>query len=461
MATVTREQIGTLHDKLTVKLLKSDFLPNFENAIKQYAKTANMPGFRKGMVPMAMVRKMAGQKLFGDQLMETAGKQLESFMRQERVAIFGQPMMIQDAPMYIDFNNPPAEVEFKFEIGIKPQFEIAAIRDRAHLIAYRIMVTDKMLDDEVERIKRRFGKVENQRYVTGKEDVIYCTFEPCDEHGVVTVDDVKEETVLLGKMPAKLEELLMGKEPGAEIVFKPAEACTAEELPKFLKDPLRAAPEMADHFYILKLTKVGLLIPMDLGFELYGQVFPHAHVTGETDFRDKLKVELQREFDRIARERYHNEIFELLVHTTDITLPVPFLKRWLKEGGQNPKTEIEVETEFGAFEHQLRWQLISEQIIQQHRISVTREEVMNDIKARILAQYGMDADEDVPWMHSYLEKALQDNKLGDETFRRLLTEKVFLVLENQFNTEMQEIEEEAFFKLPSAHAAHHHHGHQH
>lgn len=460
MATVARENLGTLHDKVTVKLTKEDYLPSFEKSLKQYAKTANVPGFRKGMVPAGMIRKMAGPAMFNEEVIRSAGRELETYMQNEKLAIFAQPMILpNETPVKLDINNP-TDVEFAFEIGLKPDFEIPAIKNRTKLNAYKINVTDKMMDDEIERIKRRYGKVEDQDAVTSKDDVIYCTFEPCDADGNVTGDKL-EETALLEKMPAKLQDMLMGKKANDTMVIVPAEVCTTEELPKFLKDPLKAGEEKGNHHYKLTLTKVGLLVPMEMGAELFAAVFPNDMVADETAFREKIKVELQREYDRIARERYHNEIFELLVHDTPITLPVPFLKRWMKEGGEKMRSAEEVEKEFSGFEHQLRWQLISDEVIRENGISVTRDEVKNDIKTRVLAYYGMDAEDEAPWMNGYIDKVMQDEKMADETYRRLLTDKIFMTLEGKFDTEMKEVSEEEFFKLPDAHAAHHQHHHHH
>ena len=456
MATVVRENLGTLHDKVTVKLTKEDYLPSFEKSLKQYAKTANVPGFRKGMVPAGMIRKMAGPAMFNEEVIRSAGRELETYMQNEKLSIFAQPMILpNETPVKLDINNP-TDVEFAFEIGLKPDFEIPAIKNRAKINAYKINVTDKMMDDEIERIKRRYGKVEDQDAVTSKDDVIYCTFEPCAADGNVTGDKL-EETALLEKMPVKLQDMLMGKKANDTMVIVPAEVCTAEELPKFLKDPLKAGEEKANHHYKLTLTKVGLLVPMEMGAELFAAVFPSDVVADETAFREKIKVELQREYDRIARERFHNEIFEMLVHNTPITLPVAFLKRWMREGGEKMRSAEDVEKEFSGFEHQLRWQLISDEVIRENRISVTREDVKADIKTRVLAYYGMEGDEEAPWMNGYLDKVMQDEKMADETYRRLLTDKIFLTLEGKFDAEMKEVNEEEFFKLPDAHAAHHHH----
>src|SRR4051794_40929855 len=111
MATVTRENIGTLHDKITVKLQKEDYMPSFEKTLKQYAKSANVPGFRKGMVPSGMLRKMYGQSVFSEEVVRTAGKKLEDYMRDEKLAIFAQPMILPEAARTQLDMNAPADVD--------------------------------------------------------------------------------------------------------------------------------------------------------------------------------------------------------------------------------------------------------------------------------------------------------------------------------------------------------------
>jgi len=455
MATVTREQLGTLHDKVTVKLTKEDYLPNFEKSLKQYAKTANVPGFRKGMVPAGMLRKMVGQSIFNEEVIRSAGRQLEDYMQQEKLAIFAQPMILPNEQQQKLDINQPIDVDFSFEIGLKPEFEIPAIQNKQTLNRYKIAINDKMMDDEVNRIQRRYGKVESQDTVNSKEDVIYSTFELVDADGNVHGDKT-EETLLLDKMPAKLQEQLMGKAAGAVVTFHPADVCSAEELPAFMK-MLKKDEAHANDSFTLTVTKVGLLVPAELNAELYAQVFPNSETNDEAEFRTKIKAELEKEYARIAGERLHNEMYELLVHNTPITLPVDFLKRWLREGGEKMKSAREVENEFPGFEHQLRWQLISDKIIADNNVNVSREEVLTDIKGRVLSYFGMTSEDEAPWMDSYIAKLEKDEKMADETFRRLLTDKIFATLETKFNVEEKNIDEESFFKLADPHAAHHHH----
>lgn len=458
MATVTREQIGNLHDKITVKLTKEDYLPSFEKSLKQYAKQANVPGFRKGMVPAGMIRKMYGPSIFNDEVLRTAGTELEEYLKKEQVAIFAQPMVLPgEQPLKLDMNSPE-EMDFFFEIGLKPDFEITPLKNKARLEHYKVTVTDKMVDDEVERMQKRYGTPQDQDTVVSADDILYCTYEACDAGGnVADGADKIEDTVLMEKYPAKLQEMLMGKKADDTLVIRPSEICTAEELAGFMKDPLKATTADADNYYKLTLTKVAKLIPHEVNEELFAKVFQNVEIKDEAEFKAKIKGELEREYERISNERLQNEIYELLVHQTPIELPVDFLKRWMREGGEKPKSAQEVENEFGGFDHQLRWTLISDKLISENGISVSRDEVLNDMKGRVMAYFGMTVDDDAPWMDGYMAKMAKDEKTMDETYRRILFDRLFQFLTTQFNMDVKEVSEEEFFKLPDAHAAHHHH----
>ncbi|MBS1776492.1 MAG: trigger factor [Bacteroidetes bacterium] len=457
MATVTRENIGTQHDKITVKLTREDYWPSFEKSLKQYAKQANVPGFRKGMVPTGMIRKMYGPSLFGDEVFRVAGRQLEEYLKNEKVSIFAQPLIAQGTTLNIDMNNP-VEMDFDFEIGLKPDFEIPALKDKKPLTKYKIEVDDKMLTDEVDRIRRRYGKVEDAEIIESKDNLLYASYEACDEHGNVAEDAAKvDDTSILETLPPKLQELLMGKKANDFLIIRPADLAADRDLEAFMNKPLKAPTADPSQSFKLTISKVGLLHPRDLDTELYLQVFPNDMITTEEAFRDRIAQDLHKEFDRIGADRLHNEIYELLVHNTPINLPVDFLKRWMKEGQEKPKSEAEVEREFPSFDHQLRWTLISDKLIADNHIEVSIDEVKDDVRKRVLAYFGMENDEEATWMDSYMAKVEKDNKTMDETYRRILFDRLFAWLETQFAVEEKSISDDAFFKLSDPHAAHHHH----
>lgn len=457
MATVTRESIGNLHDKLVVKITKEDYLPSFESALKKYSKNANVPGFRKGNVPAGMVRKMYGQSVFVEEVLNSANRELQAYLQQEKPEIFAQPIALEDQNLKFDMNQP-SDFDFAFEIGLKPDFEITPLNNKGKLTKYKIKVSDKLVDDEIDNISRRAGKVENPESFEKDTDIVYASYEACDAAGNVAEGTEKtEDVVTIEQMPKKLAEQLKTIKPEETIVFVPAEVCTEEELPVFMKSAIHKTDDEAatKAHYKLTLTKIGRLIPRELNEDFFGEAFPGAEIKDIDTFKERVRQELEKETDRIAKDRMQNEIFETLVHETPISLPVDFLKAWLKKGGETVKSDEEVEKEFGSFDHQLRWTLISDKLIREYDIQVSFEEVMADIKAKVMAYFGMKEGDDAPWMESYLEKMQKEEKTMDETYRRLLFDKLFEKLEDVMEVTQAEVTEEEFSKLAPSH--HHHH----
>lgn len=458
MATISREAIGELHEKITVALSKDDYNPSFEQSLKNYAKNANVPGFRKGKVPAGMVRKMYGQSVFQDEVLRSAGQQIDKYIHEQELGIFGQPMILPPSePLRLDMNNPQ-DFEFAFEIGLKPDFNLPALQQGTVFTRYKVQVSDDMLDDEVKRIARRNGKVENPDSITTKENILYASLRAVDDAGQpVEGAAPMEETILIEKLPVKLQELLMGQQTGSKFVFRPSEVATAEELPVFLKDSLKIDASKVEQQFELNITKIGLLIPCEIDAVLFSQVFPNDIITDEAAFRAKLREELGQQFAQASDNRINDEIYETLVHGTPMHLPVPFLKRWMREGGEKPRSEAQVDHDFPGFDHQLRWTLISDKLIKESGVEVSHEEVLANLKGRVLSHFGMDANEEAGWVDDYVRKLSGDEKTLNETYQQMLFEKLFSWLRGKFAIEEKEVSEKEFFALPHPHEGHHHH----
>lgn len=157
MATVTRENIGVLNDKITVKVNKEDYLSSFEKTLKTYSKSANIPGFRKGMVPPGIIKKMHGQAVFTDEVLRTVEKELTKYMTDEKLDIFAQPLpLAENDAGSLDVNNP-SEYSFGFEVGLKPEFQVPDLSNQK-VKYYKINVTDQMVNEHIERLQKGYGK---------------------------------------------------------------------------------------------------------------------------------------------------------------------------------------------------------------------------------------------------------------------------------------------------------------
>lgn len=447
MATVQRSNLGDLHDQLSVTLNKEDYFQQFEKSLKQYGKNANIPGFRKGQVPTGMIKKMYGQSVFVDEVLRTAYNEVDKYVKAETPQIFGQPLPMEaDANQKIDMNEP-GDYTFNFEIGLKPEFSIKAIDDKVELTKYTIAITDEMLDKEIEEMRKRAGNLEDKDKQDDEKDVIYFTFENPQNETEAKLEDLSEFSAL----PDELKEHLAGATADTTFEFSLNSIQDETKREAFYKGSTGLKQADPETNYQVKVTKVAAVKPREMNEEFYGDVFPGQDIKDEAGFREELKKALAVQLDRYSVEKLQNDIFEILVHTTDLKLPETFLRKWLKTSGEKVKTDEEVEQEWPNFEHQLRWTLISDQLIQKYGVQVSYDEVMQDIRNRVSAYFGVPPGEDVPWMQSYLDKMAKEEQTLNETHRRLMMDKLFVAVEKDLNIKQKEVSDEEFSKIPPAH----------
>ena len=192
MATVARENIALLNDKITIKLTKEDYLPVFEKKVKEYSKTMNVPGFRKGMVPVGMVKKMYGPSIFTDEVLKAVEKELMNYLKTEQPDIFAQPLAMESDIRKMDFNEP-ADYEFGFEIGLKPAFELAPF-NTANITLHKVNVTEVMLQEEVDRMLVKAGNMTEPETITDPENDLNILFTETDVAGNIIEGGLEKET---------------------------------------------------------------------------------------------------------------------------------------------------------------------------------------------------------------------------------------------------------------------------
>ncbi len=433
MATVARENIGTLNDKLVVKITKEEYLPAFEKKLKEYSKTANIPGFRKGMVPAGLVKKMYGAAIFADEVLRTVEKELYSYLQQENPDIFAQPLPIENGAPKLD-HTQPADYEFGFEIGLKPEFEIAAPA-KAALTLHKVKVTDEMINEEVSRMQIKAGNMTEPETVSDPENVLNLQFTECHADGSAVEGGVsKENSVLLKYLTPAAQQAFKGKKKDEQVVMALNALFEGDKLEMmlhdlgFAKDDAAAAAKT----FALTLTKIGLVEKHPLNEELFSKVFPGADISTEEAFRAKLQEEIEQYWAAQSRNQLHDQLYHYLIDETRMDFPASFLKRWLQTGGEKPKSAEEAEAEFPYFSNQLKWTLISDKIIKDNNLQVQTEELKNAMKEEVMRYFGgASLGGDTSWLDSYVDRMMKDEKHVDSTYRRLITEKLFAWAETQ------------------------------
>ncbi len=322
MATVTKENIGLLNEKLTLKLEKTDYLPAFEKSLKDYSKKANIPGFRKGMVPAGLIKKMYGASVFTDEVLRTVDRELIKYLEEEKLDIFAQPLPVEMDIRQLDMNNP-ADYTFHFEIGMKPEFILADL-SMAKLTRYKVKITDEMINNEITRLQNRYGNMKDENIVNNEENVLNVIFTEADENGNDVEGGIKKDNSLLVKyFKEEFRSNLIGKTINDYVITELDKAFAEKELEFILSDLglEKNDPNISLKRFKIQITKIGLLEKRELNEEFFKQLYPNGEVKTEADFRNKVKKKYK--YTGIIRQEINFSIWPIMSCLMELKLISP------------------------------------------------------------------------------------------------------------------------------------------
>jgi trigger factor len=440
-----------------VKLEKADYLPAFEKTLKEYGRKANIPGFRKGMVPAGLIKKMYGPSLFTDEVLKSVDRELISYLQNDKLDIFAQPLPLEADIKQLDVNNP-LDYTFHFEIGMKPEFQLPDLA-KAKITRYVVEVTDEMIENEITRLQNRYGNMKDLEEVNTEENVLNITLAETDESGNEIEGGIKKDNSVLVKYFAEtFRNKWMGKKTGESITAQLKEAFDDKEREWIISDlGLKDDSTAADKYFKIEITKIGLLEKRELNEEFFEQLYPNQSVVTEAEFRSRIKEEIQAYWNGQANNQIHDQVFHYLTDHTAIEFPEDFLKKWVKTQGEAPKSDEEVEKEFPRFLNQLKWTLITDKIVQDTAIQVTPDEIRAFAKQQLFSYMGgANLSDDQPWVNDYTEKMMKDRKYVEDTYNRIQTQKIFEWAAGQVKPADKSISAEEFTKMVEEHQHHHH-----
>lgn len=452
MATVSRENIGLLHDKLTVNVTTEDYLKNFDNSLKKYAKTANMPGFRKGMVPTGLVKKMYGQGVFTEEVIRVAENELSKYLETEKLNIFAQPLPLSFEEK-LDMNNP-TNYNFSFEIGLQPEININP--QSYNVTRYVINVDEEMVDEEINRLRARFGKMTNPEVVSTEEDMLNIKFNECDANGNIIESGVeKEDSVLLKYFTPEYRNQLMGKKVNDTFVTQINKAFEGKELDFVTKDLGLDKTNEADlsKYFLITITKIGFVEKAELNEDFYLGAFPNAEIKTESELRAFIKDDITRALEKQSQNQLHDQLYHALLDNTTVELPETFLKHWLQANSKEPKTNEQIEQEYPQFANSLKWSVINAKVVANNNITVETEDLKNFARQQLFSYMGMSANLDgQAWVEDYLNRMIKDKKFVEDAYYQIQGTKMFEALAKQVSAKEENISYEDFAKK-----LHHHH----
>ncbi|MCF8370212.1 MAG: trigger factor [Bacteroidales bacterium] len=446
---LTTENIGHLESIIKIQITAADYLENVNNSLKDYRKKVDLKGFRKGMVPMGVVKKMVGKAILGEEINKLVSKGLTDFLQKGELNILGEPLPSLKEQTPIDWDTQ-SDFEFVFDVGLAPEFEVKLSFDEDHVPYYVIQVTNEMIDDQVEKFKQQFGEMNNQDVVE-KESGIIGDLVELDDEGNVKEGGIEAKDAKLLVRLVKDEEIqnsLIGANQQQIISFNLRNAFPNDtEISSMLGIDKEAAADLNSDFQ-LTIKEISKYVHGEVDQKLFDQVYGEGTVNSEEEFRAKIKENIANSLVKESDFKFQIDMKEYLMNKFQFDLPAEFLKRWLLEVNEDLKRD-ELEKDWPLFEKDFKWQMISSKISDEKEIKVSEEDLKEEAKRvarNQFMQYGMGnlPDENLEEFAKYiLDKEEDRKKMATQIFET----KIFGELKNMVQLDKQDISDKDFMKM--------------
>jgi len=440
----SKENVDDLNAVISVKVVPEDYQPKVEKAIKEYARKAQVPGFRKGMVPAGMIKKMYGKSLMVDEINKLLSESVHNYIVENKFDLLGHalPRTMSEA---IDWDNQN-EFTFQYDVAFAPSFALDLTGEA--FTKKVVKFSDALVDDNVRNIAKRYGKVTNPSSVE-KDDMVYLDFTELDTDGSVKVDGIfKNSPIALDTIPSdEARNQFIGKEIGFTTQLNPVSLITKpEELSYVLGIKADEVDAVSSNFEV-KITNISRLSPADLNVEFFEKIYG-ASVTTEEQFREKVIEELKMMFASDSEKMLINDIQKRLLEKTNLQLPSTFLKRWLKAVNEKPLTDEQIEKEWPAYENSTRWQLIETKLLTENNITVTDAEAKEHVEGLIrkqFEQYNMMEIDDA-MLQDTVKNVLKNEDERRKLYQSLYDAKLMTLYQMKCTIAEQEMDEKDFYK---------------
>ena len=434
---ITKENIDALNAVVKVDIVAEDYQPKVTALLTERRKKADVPGFRKGQVPMGMIKKQHGRSILMEEVNKLLQESLNTFLQKEKLELLGNPLpRVQE-----DFNWDAETLSFEFELGLAPQFDVD-LKSKNKVVEYNIIAKEDLLDEEVKNIQLRFGKVS--------------PLEEATEHSNVTGTFVNEEKEI-NKKGTFLVNDLKGKKNEKKVIGAKVGDVIELDTKKLFEDDHRlehllgvSHDEIHDlditvSFTIEEITKTE---PADLNKELFDKLFADGSVSTTEELRAKIKEDAEKQFKQQGDQQLLNAVTEHLVESTKFDLPASFLKKWLGTAGEKPLTAEEAEAEFSRSEKGLRYQLIEGKIMKENDIKLDYKELVEYAKGFIrtqMAQFGNMNPEEKE-LDEIAGRVLQNQEEAQKLQSQLISQKLLAFYKENMSFKTKELSYEEFTK---------------
>jgi len=373
---IEKKEIDALTAELTLIIEKDDYLNDYNDQLKTYKQKASMKGFRKGKTPMGIVKKMYGASAMQEAVSKVLSNKINDIITGDEYNIIGEPLFLDEDNVPVIDHNDPQEYSYRFEIGMEPTFDVKGASEGDTYDQYNVLVSEEMINEEVEELKKKFGSQEDVEDTIQEDDVVYFAVKELDGKDLKEGGVESEFSVSAKSVVEKVQKKLLKSKTGDSLdfdIFDLEKDLTEENVYKyFLKTekPAEDAPQIGKMFRA-QVMRVVRSMPSEFDQELFDKYFGEGEVKTEEDARAKISAYISDYFNNETVNYLNRDIMEALVESNQFDLPESFLKKWVNREKEMP------EDQFENFIKEMKWRVIKKKLVKQFEVEVQEQEILN------------------------------------------------------------------------------------
>ena len=444
---ITQGKAKNMMTTIKIEVTESDYSEKVTDILKRYRKDAVVPGFRKGKTPMSIIEKQYKTSVVVDEVNKLLQDSLYKHITENKVKVLGSPMPLSDNE--IDWKNN-SDFIFEYEVGLAPEFDVK-ISKKDKLDFYKIEADKKLVDNYCNDIAKRYGKMSNpSKSIAG--DLVYCLIQQLDSNGNIDSSGISNEaTVSIDTIKEKkYQKMFIGVEPDVKFNLNVKKVFSNKsDLSAMLKISQGELENLSNDLFEFTIIRINRLAPAVFDNELFNKVYPDGKIKNLKEFKNKIKEEAEKSFEVESDRMLKNDVVLYLVDKIKFDLPDEFLMRWLVKSSEKPLTIDQVKQDYPQYSKSLKWQLIENKILEEHKVKVDNDDLINftkEIVKKQMQQYGQAISDDKQ-IADIAENILKNEDERKRISNQLFDEKTLVIYKELFKLNQKSISYDDFVKL--------------
>lgn len=421
---ITNKKISKTESSIDLILENKDYINIFENKLKDLKKRVNLKGFRPGMVPIQLIKKMYGKSVLVEEINKIISEKINSFIKDEKIKIIGEPIAKESDIDKIDINNLK-NIFFKFHVGHLSDFEVGSFSKKNKYLLHKIKVENKVINETIENLKVQYADVNNIKVVTDKSNIYSeIRYSEKEHKGLLdmTVLDKSESKKIIGKklkdtVIINLKKLAKNKEETISQIL--GSSTKIDEIPTKVS---------------LKIDNIIERTPAVLNTSFFDKIFGPGKVKNKKEFNSEIKKSIEFNYMRESEFYLNKTIENELISKNEIHMPSEYVKEWVKKNNDEETSNKIINEQFDDYCNQIKWSYIVDDIVNENKLSVENNEIQevakNQIEQQLISSGMQNVGKDVnKFVENYLKHNNGENYL--KIFNQIKSNKVFNLIKEK------------------------------